>query len=166
MNTFFNILVLCVGSIVLLFLLNYISYQLMKHRILKTRIWDLNICCGKTDGGGINADIMEHAEVRNYCHIDNIYKLPFKDQQFEHVLCSHTIEHVEDPEWFDRELRRVGKHVTYVLPPLWDLSAAFNIFEHRWLFLTFKKEHHELPRYIKLPLSHKLQEWIGQRMHA
>lgn len=154
------------GFTFFLFLLNYISYQLMKHRILKKRVWDLNICCGKTDGGGINADIMDHASVSNYCHLDDIYKLPFENQKFEHVLCSHTIEHVEDPEQFDRELRRVGKQVTYVLPPLWDLSAAFNIFEHRWLFLTFRKEHHTLPRYIKLPFSHQLQSWIGQRIHA
>ena len=161
-----NILFLILGIVIVLGVLNYISYQLMKQRILKTRIWDLNICCGKTDGGGVNADIMNHAAVNNYCHLESIYRLPFTAQQFEHVLCSHTIEHVEDPERFDQELRRVGQHITYVLPPLWDLSAAFNIFEHRWLFLTLKKEHHRLPHYIKLPFSHKLQDWIGQRIHA
>jgi hypothetical protein len=150
----------------LMFLLNYISYQLMKQRILKRQTWDLNICCGKTDGGGVNADIMAHAPVNNYCHLDDIYNLPFADKQFEHVLCSHTIEHVEDPELFDIELRRVGKHVTYVLPPIWDVSAAFNFFEHRWLFLTLRKEHSELPPYTKLLFSHKLQSLLGQRINA
>ncbi|HHC75038.1 MAG TPA: hypothetical protein ENK78_08190, partial [Thiothrix sp.] len=87
--------VIAAGIILSLYVLNYISYQMMKQRILKRRKWDLNICCGKTDGGGINADIMAHATVNNYCHLDNIYQLPFADQQFEHILCSHTIEHVE-----------------------------------------------------------------------
>lgn len=166
MNALITVLLIAVGFIALLYLLNFISYQMMKQRILKKRKWDLNICCGKTDGGGINADIMAHAAVNNYCHIDNIYNLPFEDDQFEHVLCSHTIEHVEDVELFDKELRRVGKQVTYVLPPLWDLSAAFNFFEHRWLFLTLKKEHQTLPKCIKLPFSQKVQSWIGQRIHA
>jgi len=76
------------------------------------------------------------------------------------------MSYVDNLIWLERELRRVGQNLTYVLPPLWNLSAVFNIVEHRWLFLTFKKEHHELPRYIKLPFSHKLQGWIGQRMHA
>lgn len=138
----------------------------MKQRILKTRKWDLNICCGKTDGGGVNADIMLHASVDNYVHLDNIYQLPFEDQQFEHVLCSHTIEHVDDPGCFDRELRRVGKHITYVLPPLWDLSAAFNFFEHSRLFLTLKKEHQQPPPYRKLSFSHSLQSLIGQKINA
>jgi len=159
-------LLIAAGIILSLYVLNYISYQMMKQRILKKRKWGLNICCGKTDGGGINADIMAHADVNNYCHLDNIYKLPFGDKQFEHILCSHTIEHVEDPERFDKELRRVGQKVTYVLPPMWDLSAAFNFLEHRWLFLTLRKEHHHLPRYIKLPFSHRVQSWIGQRIHA
>lgn len=166
MNSLFPFTALIVGAIAFLYVLNFTSYQLMKQRILKKRVWDLNICCGKTDGGGINADIMDHAAVNSYCHLDSIYNLPFASHSFAHVLCSHTVEHVEDPEVFDQELRRVGAHITYVIPPLWDLSAAFNIFEHRWLFLTFRKEHHTLPRYIKLPLSHKVQDWVGQKISA
>lgn len=165
-DQFFSSLLIFLACMFFLFFLNFISYQLMKQGILKRQSWDLNICCGKTDGGGVNADIMDHASVNNYVHLDNIYNLPFADKQFEHVLCSHTIEHVEEPESFDRELRRVGENIIYVIPPLWDLSAAFNFFEHRWLFLTLKKEHKTLPRYIKLPFSHKVQSLIGQRIHA
>ena len=103
-----NILIV-LSAIFILLLLNYISYKMMKHHILNTRKWDLNICCGKTDGGGVNADIMAHASVNNYCHLVDIYILPFDDQQFEHILCSYTIEHVDDVELFDKELRRMGK---------------------------------------------------------
>ena len=41
-------------------------------------------------------------------------------------MCSHTIEHVDNPAAFDIELRRVGANVKYIITPLWDLAAAFN----------------------------------------
>ncbi|MFO7893230.1 MAG: hypothetical protein R6U63_05835 [Longimicrobiales bacterium] len=53
-----------------------------------------------------------------------------------------------------------------MLPPLWDFTAAFNLLEHRWLFLTFKKEHTTLPPYVRLPLARTVQRLLGQRMHA
>ena len=107
---------------------NLISYNLMKKNVLERQKWNLNICCGKTDGGGINADIIKHKEVNNFVLINNIYRLPFEDNQFETVLSSHTIEHVDDPEAFWQELSRVGKKVKLVLQPLWDITAAFNVF--------------------------------------
>jgi len=146
---------------------NWLSYRVMKTRTLRRRKWDLNICCGYTDGGGVNADIVRHASLPNFVLTPNIYHLPFADGQFEHVLCSHTIEHVEDAPAFWRELNRVGKHVTLVVPPLWDSTAAFNLFEHRWLFLTWRKEHHTLPPHIRLPLADMLQGLTGgQRVKA
>ncbi len=125
----------------------------MKNALLNSRIWGLNICCGKTDGKGINADIFKHAEIKNFVMLDNIYQLPFGDKQFDSVLCSHTIEHVEEPDVFFRELSRVGKHVTIVLPPLWDITAAFNLLEHRWVFLSFRKVHSTLPKRVYLPFA-------------
>jgi len=147
--------------------LNLLSYSVLKRRVLRSRAhWDLNICCGKTDGGGVNADIVQHIAVPNYVHIDNIYNLPFTDGTFSTVLCSHTIEHVDDPERFFHELKRVGEEVTLVIPPLWDLSAAFNVLEHRTLFLTLRKVHNELPRRVPLPGARTIQRWLGQRIHA
>ncbi|MFC1501788.1 methyltransferase domain-containing protein [bacterium] len=146
--------------------LNLLSYRILKARILFRQKWDLNICCGKTDGGGINADIIKHAELPNFIRINNIYHLPFRDGEFRTVLCSHTIEHVDDPEGFYMELARVGKKVTLVIPPLWDISAVWNVFEHKWIFLTFKKEHNTLPRFIRLPLSTYIQKRRGQKRRA
>ncbi|MEM9478626.1 MAG: methyltransferase domain-containing protein, partial [Verrucomicrobiota bacterium] len=126
------------GIIAVLVLLNFVSYRLFGARIRNRREkWDLNICCGRTDGGGVNADIVKHAEVPNYVQVEDIYDLPFRTGQFENVLCSHTLEHVEDPEAFFEELSRVAKEVTIVLPPLWDLSAVLNVFEHKWIFFSF-----------------------------
>ena len=146
--------------------LHWYSYRRLKSYIIGRRRWDLNICCGTTDGGGINADIVQHAELPNFVKLDSIYHLPFADGQFDVVLCSHTAEHVRYPQRFDRELRRVGRRVVYILPPLWDLAAALNVREHRWLFLTLRKIHHRLPPRIPLPFSRKLQARVGQKIAA
>ncbi|MBF0379060.1 MAG: methyltransferase domain-containing protein [Desulfamplus sp.] len=149
-----------------LLLANYASYYWGKRRILNGQKWDLNICCGKTDGGGVNVDIVKHKELPRFKQVDDIYNLPFEDGQFETVLCSHTIEHVDDPRRFYSELQRVGKQVTLVVPPLYDLTAVFNILEHKWIFLTFKKRHHTLPRFIKLPFADLFHRLFGQRNNA
>lgn len=151
---------------VLMYVLHRLSYFHLKRRYLRERHWGLNICCGKTDGGGVNADIVRHEEVPNFRLIEDVYRLPFADAEFDSVLCSHTVEHVDDPLRLDRELRRVGAEVVYILPPLWDLAAALNVFEHRWIFLTLRKSHTRLPRYVKLPFSAALQRLVGQRIAA
>lgn len=162
-----NLLFVLAGIFALMPLLNLLSYRVMGSIIRNRREkWDLNICCGKTDGGGVNVDIEKHADIPNLVIVDDIYNLPFSTKQFEHVLCSHTIEHVDDPEAFFEELKRVSNDVTLVIPPLWDLSAVLNIFEHRWIFLTFRKEHHRLPNYIKLPGAQAYQQRKGQKIRA
>jgi ubiquinone/menaquinone biosynthesis C-methylase UbiE len=35
--------------------------------------------------------------------------LPFKDKEFDYVICCHVVEHVDDPNVFLSELSRVGK---------------------------------------------------------
>ena len=165
MMTLIVIAAVCVGIVVYCMLTHFISYRILKKRILKRQKWDLNICCGQTDGGGINADIVELKGVPNFRLIKDIYKLPFETGQFHTVLCSHTIEHVDYPERFFKELQRVGKKVTIVIPPLYDPTAALNIFEHKYIFLSFKKEHQRVPRHAKLPLASFIQQRIGQINH-
>lgn len=146
---------------------HWISYKLWKHRVLQRQKWDLNICCGFTDGGGVNADIVKHADLPNFVRIDDVCNLPFGDKRFKHVLCSHTIEHVDEPDEMLKELKRVGHHVTIVLPPLWDITAAINIFEHRWIFFTFKKEHtNRLPPHVRLPFARIYHKHVGQKIAA
>jgi hypothetical protein len=67
---------------------------------------------------------------------------------------------------FFRELCRVGESVTIVLPPLWDLFAAFNFLEHKWIFLTMRKTHHALPGYLPLPFACHVHRYLGQRFKA
>lgn len=151
----------------LLYGLHILSYGVLKRLIVEERRWGLNICCGATDGGGVNADIVRHdPSLPRFRRIKDIYRLPFRTRTFDTVLCSHTIEHVDDPDRFYRELRRVGRKVVLVLPPLWDPLAAFNVFEHRWLFLTLRKRHETLPPKIPLPLSRTVQSLLGQLVKA
>jgi SAM-dependent methyltransferase len=146
--------------------LHWYSYSHLKNSIVRRRTWDLNICCGNTDGGGTNADIVQHKDLPNFVQVDSIYSLPFDDKQFETALCSHTAEHVDDPDQFDQELRRVARRVVYILPPIWDLAAAFNLREHRWIFLTVRKVHYRLPPRIALPFASRLQARVGQKIAA
>jgi len=152
--------------LIILKLLNYLSYHILKDKIIARQEWDLNICCGKTDGGGINADIFPHIDIPNFLQIDDVYNLPFQDESFESVLCSHTIEHVDDPRRFYNELKRVGRDVTLIVPPLWDIASALNIFKHRHVFLTCRKVHKELPVYVRLPFAGIIQRLFGRRIHA
>jgi len=152
--------------VMMLVILNQISYRFMKQRIIGQHSWGLNVCCGKTDGGGVNADIIRHKDLPHFVKINDVYNLPFKNGQFETVLSSHTIEHLDDPSEFFAELQRIGKKVTIIIPPLWDFSAAFNVLEHKFVFLTFKKEHRTLPKFVRLPFAKTIQKLLGQRMHA
>ena len=163
MEYLFALAILVTAAVVLL---HWLSYRHLKNGIIGRRRWDLNVCCGGTDGGGLNVDIVRHREVPNFVEVQSIYRLPFADGQFDTVLCSHAAEHVEYPKRLDRELRRVGRRVVYVLPPLWDLAAALNVREHRWLFLTMRKVHHRLPPRIPLPFARWLQARLGQKISA
>jgi hypothetical protein len=149
-----------------MFFAHFVSYFLQKTQILNGQKWDLNICCGKTDGGGLNVDIVKHQELPRFLLVDNIYDLPFKDHEFDAVLCSHTMEHVADPKLFHAELQRVGRSVTLVVPPLYDIAAVLNLLEHKWIFLTFKKRHHTLPNFVAMPFADKIHRRLGQRNHA
>lgn len=150
----------------LLFGLHHLSYRTIKRNIVGRRRWDLNVCCGTTDAGGVNVDIMQHADLPRFVKVSSVYELPFRDREFKIALCSHTAEHVDDPDALDRELRRVARRVVYVLPPLWDLAASFNFLEHKWIFLSTRKLHLRLPRRKPLPLAGFFQARWGQKIKA
>ena len=147
----------------LVWLVHWLSYVLIKGRILRRQRWDLNICCGKTDGGGVNVDIAQHGHVPNLVLVNDVCRLPFREGQFQTVLCSHTMEHVDRPDAFYRELQRVGRQVTVVIPPLWDVTAAYNPLDHKWTFLTLRKAHLRLPPHVRTPLASTVQRILGQR---
>ena len=74
-------------------------------------------------------------------------KLPFKDKEFDYVICCHVLEHVEDPKQFLSELFRVGKKGYIEIPSLLGECIAPRE-SHKWiihehndvLYLVDKKE--------------------------
>lgn len=144
------------GLIILALITHIFDYRILKPYYLKKQKWDLNISCGATDGGGINADIIPR-NVPNFALIKDIYNLPFKRKQFKNSICSHTIEHVKYPNKFYKELKRVSKNVTLLVPPLWDLVGLGDFLEHRWQFITLKTRHNNsMPDRFRLPFDIKL----------
>jgi SAM-dependent methyltransferase len=49
-------------------------------------------------------------------HEGNVESLPFADQEFDTVVCSHTLEHVRDVRAAVSELRRIGRKLIIVVP--------------------------------------------------
>jgi hypothetical protein len=65
------------------------------------------------------------------------------------------------------ELNRVGREITMIIPPLWDLAASFNFLEHRWIFISMRKEfQNRLPKRIRLPMAASVQKILGQFIRA
>ena len=62
-------------------------------------------------------------------------KLPFKDREFDFVITSHVIEHVEDFEFFVKELERISSRGYIELPTrLGDNLVFENKNDHIWWF--------------------------------
>ncbi len=84
-------------------------------------------------------DFKSYFEKKNlkYTQIQKNSKLPFKDKEFDYVILSHVLEHVENPIDFIKEVQRIGKEGYIELPTrLNDSIVIGNEGEHghRWWF--------------------------------
>ena len=62
-------------------------------------------------------------------------KLPFRDDEFDFVVTSHVIEHVEDFQFFISEIERITKQGYIELPTrLGDNIVFENLKDHIWWF--------------------------------
>ena len=61
-------------------------------------------------------------------------KLPFRDNEFDFVIASHVLEHVEDPVFFLNEIQRVSSKGGYIETPtkLEDNLVFENKNDHLW----------------------------------
>jgi len=99
----------------------------------------LDIGCGYRPNK--NAKVL--ADVQNF---SNHYKdkkfiqvqgknLPFKDKEFDFVIASHVIEHVDDFEFFIKELERISSKGYIELPTRLSDNLVFeNKNDHIWWF--------------------------------
>jgi SAM-dependent methyltransferase len=95
----------------------------------------LDVGCGSNPKGDINIDAFpndfSHHEatwnpknVKNFV-LANAHSLPFRDNVFRGVLCSHTLEHLEHPLVGLREMNRVcDGTVQITIPSQFDLNTT------------------------------------------
>ena len=100
----------------------------------------LDIGCGYRahPSASVIADIQDLSNFykdRKFIKIED-KKLPFHDKEFDFVISSHVIEHVEDFEFFIKELERVSAKGYIELPSrLGDNLVFENKTDHIWWFL-------------------------------
>ena len=100
----------------------------------------LDIGCGYTANRRANtiADVQDFSSYypqKKFVKIKE-KKLPFKDNEFDFVIASHVIEHVEDFEFFLKELERISPKGYIELPSrLGDNLVFENVKEHIWWFI-------------------------------
>ena len=99
----------------------------------------VNIGCGYSanKNASVIADIQDLSNFykgKNFIKISG-KKLPFKDKEFDFVIASHVIEHVEDFEFFVKELERISTKGYIELPTrLADNLVFENKNDHIWWF--------------------------------
>ena len=77
-------------------------------------------------------DLSNHYQDKKFIKLTE-KKLPFKDKEFDFVIASHVMEHVEDIDFFIKELERVSKKGYIELPTMLEDNLVFeNKKDHLW----------------------------------
>ena len=116
------------------------SISLVNSILDKNTNWNiLDIGCGYKahKNATVIADIKDFSNFyknKKFVQI-NEKKLPFKDKEFDFVIASHVIEHVDDFEFFIKELERISSKGYIELPSrLGDNLVFENRNDHIWWF--------------------------------
>jgi len=122
-------------------LLKRISIKHLNKVIKENPKWKiLDIGCGYRahPSASVIADVQDlsnYYKEKKFIKI-NEKKLPFKDKEFDFVIASHVIEHVEDFEFFIKELERISSKGYIELPTrLGDNLVFENKTDHIWWFI-------------------------------
>ena len=122
-------------------MLNRTSIKHLNSIIKENQKWKvLDVGCGYRahPNASVIADVQDlsnYYKERKFIKI-NEKKFPFKDKEFDFVIASHVIEHVEDFEFFIKELERVSSKGYIELPSrLGDNLVFENKTDHVWWFL-------------------------------
>tara|TARA_B100000902_G_scaffold281447_1_gene267366 strand:+ start:56 stop:664 length:609 start_codon:yes stop_codon:yes gene_type:complete len=114
------------------------SKKYIQNLLSENKQWQvLDIGCGYTANEYANTicdvqDLSSYYKDRNFIKLEN-NKLPFKDNQFDFVIASHVIEHVDNFELFIKELERVSKKGYIELPSKLEDNLVFeNKKDHLW----------------------------------
>ena len=104
----------------------------------KNSDWNiLDIGCGYSANEFANTicdvqDLSKLYDGKNFVKLEK-KQLPFKDNEFDFVIASHVLEHVEDFKFFISELERVSKKGYIELPTKLEDNLVFeNKKDHLW----------------------------------
>jgi len=121
-------------------LLKRTSISHVNNILAKNLSWNiLDIGCGYRphQNASVIADIQDfsqHYKEKKFVQIKG-KNLPFKDKEFDFVIASHVIEHVDDFEFFIKELERISSKGYIELPSrLGDNLVFENKTDHIWWF--------------------------------
>ena len=100
-------------------------------------------------------------------------KLPFKDNEFDFVITSHVIEHVEDFQFFISEIERISNKGYIELPTkLGDNLVFENSNDHLWMFeyddnsniLLASKKQEFIEPFVSVSTAKKLEKIFRQSL--
>jgi len=131
----------------------------------------LDIGCGYRPHklANVIADVQDFSNIyseKEFVHIKD-KNLPFKNKEFDFVIASHVIEHVEDFEFFIGELERISSRGYIELPTrLGDNLVFENVNDHIWWFcyddiqnkLTASKKNQLIDPFITVSMAKLLEE--------
>ena len=131
----------------------------------------LDIGCGYTANkhASVIADVQDFSKFykeKKFIKI-NGKQLPFEDKEFDFIIASHVIEHVEDFQFFIQEIERISTQGYIELPSrLGDNLVFENIKEHIWWFkydddlkiLVASKKNQILEPFITVSTVKKLEK--------
>ena len=108
----------------------------------------------------------EQCDIARRVHttIADVHELPYRDNEFDTVVCLETLEHVENPHAAVQELKRVAKKRIIISVPL---EPWFSLPRYL-LLLGWNKEHYWgiTPTWLELQLGKpKFQQWFWLRWH-
>ena len=116
------------------------SINFVNEILSKNANWNvLDIGCGyrANENASVVADVQDFSDFyknKNFIKIEE-KRLPFKNKEFDFVIASHVIEHVDDFEFFIKELERISNKGYIELPSrLADNLVFENKNDHIWWF--------------------------------
>ena len=147
------------------------SLNSINKKLKENSNWNiLDIGCGYTANEYANTiadiqDLSNFYKTKKFIKITD-KKLPFKDNEFDFVITSHVIEHVEDFQFFIKEIERITKQGYIELPTrLGDNIVFENLKDHIWWFkyddesnlLLVSKKNQILEPFVSVSTSKKLE---------
>ena len=137
----------------------------------------LDIGCGYTanENATVVSDVQDLSNFYKDKHFVKITekKLPFKDNEFDFVITSHVIEHVDDFQFFISEIERISKKGYIELPTkLGDNLVFENSNDHLWMFeyddnsniLLASKKQEFIEPFVSVSTAKKLEKIFRQSL--